>query len=87
MMGMQSEIDLNFWVTRGMARRLGVNISEAMHNGFLTQADFAEMITTCRTCGRTEFCLAVLAEKGEGPQAIPTDCPNYEVLTSLRALQ
>lgn len=85
-MGMQSSIDLNFWITRGMARRLGLNLSEAMHDGFLTQADFTKMITTCRTCGRTEFCLAVLAEKGEGPEPIPQDCPNAEILNSLRAL-
>ncbi|MBC7146439.1 MAG: hypothetical protein H5U24_13705 [Thioclava marina] len=85
-MGMQNSIDLNFWLTRGMARRIGVNISEAMHDGFLTQADFAQMITTCRTCGRTELCLAILAEKGADPEPIPEDCPNSAILNSLRAL-
>ena len=85
-MGMHGNIDLHFWITRGMARKLGVNLSEAMHDGFLTQADFAEMITRCRKCGRTEGCLAMLGQSAPALLSAPDHCPNAGILADLRAL-
>ncbi|WP_295533996.1 DUF6455 family protein [uncultured Thioclava sp.] len=85
-MGVQDNFDLHYWITRSMGKRMGVNLSDAMRDGRLTQADFAEMITACRTCGRSEFCLALLSERGEEPNVLPNDCPNKSALDSLRSL-
>lgn len=86
-MGVQGNIDLHFWITRGVARRLGVNLSEAMHDGYLTQADFAEMITRCRKCERTEGCLAMLSERVGPPISLPDWCHNAALLGELSALR
>ncbi|AOZ68585.1 hypothetical protein LPB142_04015 [Rhodobacter xanthinilyticus] len=83
-MGFQGNVDLHFWITRGMARRLGVNLSEAMHEGLLSQADFAQMVNRCRNCDKSQGCLAYLAEEGRG--AAPDWCSNAAVLRELSAL-
>lgn len=85
-MGVQGNIDLHFWITRGIARRMGVNLSEAMHDGFLTQADFAEMITRCRGCDKSEGCIAVLSERAGAAVSVPDWCRNAGVLSELSAL-
>lgn len=85
-MGVQGNIDLHFWLTRGLARRMGLNITEAIQDGFLTQGDFAEMIDRCRCCTRLQGCLAFMAEL-DGPLASAPDwCPNAAVLSELSAL-
>ncbi|WP_417808607.1 DUF6455 family protein [Thioclava sp.] len=83
-MGIESNLDLHFWITRGMARRMGVNLTKGVQEGDLTRADVAAMVTACRTCGRSEFCLALLSERGPAPNALPADCPNKPALESLR---
>lgn len=85
-MGIQGNIDLHFWITRAMARRLGVNLSEAMHDGLLTQADFAEMITRCRGCDKAQGCLEALSERDGPAVGLPDWCRNTAVLTELSAL-
>ncbi|KFE36763.1 DUF6455 family protein [Thioclava atlantica] len=85
-MGIQSDIDMHFWITRGMARRVGLNLSEAIHQGFLSRTDFVQMIAACRKCGRTNSCLAVLSERSGGGEGLPDACPNAPILNSLRSL-
>lgn len=85
-MGVQGNIDLHFWITRGMVRRMGINLTEAMHDGLLTQADFAEMISRCRCCTGAKGCLAFLSEHPDAVAAAPDWCRNAAVLAELRAL-
>ncbi len=86
-MGVQGNIDLHFWITRGMARRMGVNLTEMMHVGFLTQADFADLITRCRGCTGAQGCVAYLSETS-GPLASPPDwCCNRALLGELAQIQ
>lgn len=82
-MGFQGNIDLHFWITRGMARRMGVNLTEAMHDGVLSQADFAAMINRCRGCPGAEGCKAYLADPVPGAGSAPDWCRNGEVLREL----
>ena len=44
------DIDMHFYLTRAMARRHGVNLSEALNQGLLTRADFAAMVSHCADC-------------------------------------
>lgn len=85
-MATQGNIDLHFWITRGMARRMGVNLTEAMHDGFLTQADFATMLNRCRECSGTDGCMAYLSGSGQGPDSAPDWCRNGAILHELSAL-
>ncbi|WP_136904534.1 DUF6455 family protein [Rhodobacter capsulatus] len=85
-MGIQGNIDLYFWIARGMGRRMGVNITEAMHEGLLTQADFAQMINRCRCCAGSEGCLAYLSEHSEERGSAPDWCGNGNLLREIRAM-
>ena len=85
-MGIQGNIDLYFWIARGMARRMGVNLTDAMHDGLLTQADFAQMIDRCRCCAGSEGCLDYLSEQSEERGSAPDWCGNGNLLRELRAL-
>lgn len=85
-MAFHASLDMHFWLTRGMARRLGVNLTEAMHQGLLTRADFAQMVARCRTCSDSQGCLEFLAEHPESVSEPPEGCTNAQVLDELRQL-
>jgi hypothetical protein len=85
-MGVEGSVDLHYWITRGMARRLGVNLPDAMRAEILTRADLAEMVNRCRKCGGVQGCLAYLAENPERAPAPPDWCHNAAVLSELSAL-
>jgi len=70
-------------MTRGMARRLGVNLTEAMLEGTLTRADFAQMINRCRDCKGTEGCLDYLSERSGKFASAPDWCSNVALLREL----
>lgn len=85
-MGIQGNTDLHFWITRGMARRMGVNLTEAVHDGFLTQAEFADMITRCRECAGVDGCMSYLSDNDRATGSAPDWCCNRSILNNLRAL-
>jgi hypothetical protein len=82
-MGMHGNIDLHFWITRGMARRMGVDLTEAIHQGALSQADFAQMIARCRSCSGAEGCMAYLSQLTEQRGSAPDWCKNGTILREL----
>lgn len=73
----------HFWLTTGMARAVGVDLSEAIHQGLLTRSDYAEMVTQCRKC---EFatCGDWLDAQWDGPVDAPKECRNKEIWTWLK---
>lgn len=79
-MGMVGDSDLNFWIVRGVARRLGVSVSDAMYDGWLSRAAFAAMVERCRACREADGCLAAMAEPTGGVPA----CQNARELRALR---
>lgn len=85
-MAFHASLDMNFWLTRGMARRMGVNLTDAMHNGMLARSDFAAMVARCRDCKDPQACLDFLAEHPESISEPPCGCVNAEVLKELKLL-
>lgn len=83
-MVLQGNIDLHFWIARAMARKMGANFSDAMHDGLLSHVDCTDIITRCRTCNAAQDCLAYLSEIG---LRAPHGCCNADVLGELAALQ
>ncbi|MBS0565617.1 MAG: hypothetical protein JSR87_14450 [Proteobacteria bacterium] len=81
-----SDLDLHFLLTRAMARRHGVSLSEAIRQGILSRADFDAMIHRCRTCPGAPADCAELAEDHEAAGAAPDWCGNRQVLEGLRGL-
>lgn len=86
-MGMHGDIDLHFWITRAMARKMGVNFSEAMHEGRLSQIGFTDLITRCRVCDKAQECLAYLSETDGPLTRAPDGCCNEDALNALVSRQ
>jgi len=78
------EIERHFWLTRSMARLVGVNLSEAMSSGRLSPSEYTEMVTHCRVGGCHEICQQWLACQTGAVDEIPSYCAHRDVLTRLR---
>jgi len=77
----------HFWLTQGMARTAGVNITEEIARGNLTREGFAEMVMRCASCEYPERCVRWMAEGqhlGEDP---PGYCLNHEQIQTLKSLK
>ena len=66
---------LAWGLTRGMARTLGVNLTEAVVEGWYSRADLSRLIDTCTACGQTPHCSAWLAVTPRA-NALPDFCRN-----------
>jgi hypothetical protein len=64
-----------WWLTRGMARISGVNLSRAVLEGWLQRAELEDLVTRCAACRRKPDCEAWLACSGPA-QVMPEFCPN-----------
>ena len=79
-------LEEHFHLTRTMAMRHGVNLSEAMHQGILTRPDFARMIDRCRDCPGTPADCRDFVEDDQNGTAAPPWCANAAILEGLRGL-
>ncbi len=78
-------IDRHFWLTRSVARMIGISLSDAMTQKRLGPDDYAKMVAHCRAEGCHEACQRWLAaQTAARPQAPPEYCANAEILTRLR---
>lgn len=71
-----------WWLTRGMARIGGVNLVQAVLDGWLQRAELEAMVARCATCGHVRDCEAWLATSG-GARVMPGFCPNRGTLAAL----
>lgn len=69
-------------LTRGMARVLGLNLTRAVLEGWLTRDDLAVLVDRCQTCDRSCDCTVWLSRM-VSCEALPTYCPNKPALESL----
>jgi hypothetical protein len=78
------DIERHFWLTRSVARSIGVNLSEAMAENRLIPEDYTTMVTKCRAEGCHEACQRWLAAQTtaivDGP---PEYCANVELFRHL----
>lgn len=73
----------HFWLTRGMARTVGVNLNAAVKDGRLPRSEFAVAIATCCACGRSHRCIGWMAQQTSVPESAPDFCALKPVLDSL----
>lgn len=78
------EIEKHFWLTRSVARCLGVSLSEAMAEGQLSAEGYAEMITQCRASHCAGQCEKWLAAQQSVAVAAPEFCANADVMDRLK---
>jgi hypothetical protein len=76
--------DRHFWLTRSMARMIGVNLSRAMAAGRLTPQGYAEMVSHCRCASSCDRCVEWLAAQSGRAEAVPDFCVNAGRLNALR---
>jgi hypothetical protein len=84
--GPPGAIALHLYLTRRMALRHGVSLSQAMRQGILARADFADMVSNCRVCpGAPERCRDLI-EDHDAAAVAPEWCANRTILEGLRGL-
>ncbi len=72
-----------FGLTRGMARAAGIDITEAVVEGWLTRGELAELVDRCLVCDAGGDCLAWLGRAAETVD-LPGFCDNKQALEALR---
>lgn len=77
------EIEQHFWLTRSVARVVGVNLSKAMSDGQLTPLEYSEMVARCRNCGYQAACLNWLASQACCAPGVPDHCAHSDLLARL----
>lgn len=83
--GRFGSFDRHFWLTRSVARTIGVNLSDAMQHKRLTADDYEQMVDRCRRCGHAHLCERWLAAHGAGrAEAAPPHCRIATELNRLR---
>ncbi|MCL3881721.1 DUF6455 family protein [Marivita sp. GX14005] len=75
--------ELHFWLTRSVARTMGISLSEAMAAGQLTAQDYAQMVTSCRGCPLVATCQHWLGAQTGGARSAPEGCRNASTLEKL----
>ncbi|WP_146344165.1 DUF6455 family protein [Phaeobacter marinintestinus] len=82
----QGEFQRHFWLTRSVARVMGINFTEAMAEGQLTDGEFTDLVSNCRASGCSGFCEIWLSAQTDTPDAAPVHCPNASALNRLQRL-
>lgn len=71
-----------WWLTRGMARISGVNLSQAVVEGWLSREELAGIVARCTGCAASSGCDRWLAQSGKAT-AMPEFCPNKATIEAL----
>lgn len=74
----------HFFMTRSVARVMGLNLNEAMKTGSLAPDTYAGMVTRCRGCALVTACESWLAKQTSLTPTPPPGCCNSTILTDLR---
>lgn len=74
----------HFFMTRSVARVMGVNLTKAMHNGVLQPESYASMVSACRDCALVEACETWLASRTDISEVPPPGCRISVPLSDLR---
>lgn len=77
--------NLHFWLAQRMAQLTETDLVRAMEKAQLTQADWAEMVSECRTCDWTDKCQKFLdMNTGETLENAPDSCRNQDRFAALK---
>ena len=78
------DLDKHFWLTRSVARVMGINLLEAMSEGRMSSDDYAAMVTQCRAGKCHHVCQIWLACQTDTAAEAPHGCPHRDLLLRLR---
>lgn len=77
------EAPLAWGLTRGMARVVGINLVDAVAEGWFSRPDLAEMVETCEACDQSRRCTAYLAVTPSA-ECLPGFCHNKHRIEALQ---
>ena len=72
-----------FGLTRGMARSVGVDLIEAVTEGWYTRQELSDLVQRCAACGQVTRCSAWLAATPRAA-SLPPYCANKAEIEALR---
>lgn len=75
---------MHFWITIGMARTLGLNLSDAMLDGRLSQSTYIDLVARCSACPQAQMCMQWMGQQTSLAAAPPENCPNAAALGALK---
>lgn len=75
--------ELHFFITRSVARAMGLNLGDALRTGQLEPETYAKMVTRCRGCARVDSCQTWLAKSAVPHRSPPAHCPNAQEFQAL----
>lgn len=78
------EFNPHFQQLRAVAARAGTDLGEAVHEGRITTAGYAQAITRCRGANCLHSCLTWLQAPEASSALIPEFCANREIFEQLR---
>lgn len=70
----EGEMEVHFWLTRGMARFAGISFTEEMSNGRLSGAGLEGIVQRCRACSAVDCCVEWLARDAALAREAPDFC-------------
>ncbi|MFZ7091800.1 DUF6455 family protein [Primorskyibacter sp. 2E233] len=74
----------HFFMTRSVARVMGLSLTEELQTGHLAPETYAAMVTRCRGCALIEACEEWLSSQTQLSAAPPPGCCNGVELAKLR---
>ncbi|MCT4554538.1 MAG: DUF6455 family protein [Pelagimonas sp.] len=74
----------HFFLTRSVARVMGINLHEKLHDNALSPASYSAMVTRCRACPLAAACETWLAQQYALTECAPPGCCNAAQLEQLR---
>lgn len=77
------EAPMAWGLTRGMARVLGVDLTAAVMDGWLTREELAQLVDRCQACDRSADCVGWLGQVSKAA-SLPPYCANKQALEALR---
>ena len=69
--------------TRGAARVVGVNLTDAVVEGWLSRNELGQIVETCTSCGQALPCTDWLAHTTKAEE-LPGYCPNKAGIEALK---
>ena len=72
-----------YGLTRGMARAVGVNLIEAVTDGWYSRRELSGLVERCAACGKVAPCTAWLAATPRAA-SLPSYCVNKAEIEGLR---
>lgn len=83
MIGFVDEDPRAWGFTRGAARVVGVNLTGAVVDGWLSRTELAGLVQVCHACSASGPCTDFLAQT-VAADALPGYCPNKVAIEALR---